>query len=165
MVITMSKRRGVTSLLLLVFVTCSVYSQRDPIVKANWTLAAYTNAYSLFIDKSMVKETKDGTFVAFQLRIARTDTKEGQRAKQADYLSITKLIGATKAKQFSHEVSLIEIDCREEQSRDLRVWLNDKESQTIYDFPEKQISKKWIHHAEGSFGSRAVKMVCDAAKS
>lgn len=155
--------RGLTLIFLLGVGTLHVYSQRDPIIKANWTLAGYTDAYSLFIDKSMVKETKDSTLVAFQLRIARTDTKEGQRAKQNDYVSIAKLIGSAKAKRFSHEISLIEVDCQKEQSRDLRVWLDDRESQTIYEFPEDQISKKWIHHAENSFGSRAVKMVCHAA--
>src|SRR5258706_13589921 len=137
--------------------------QRDPIIKANWTLVTYTNAYAIFIDRSLIKETQQMTLVAFQLRIARSDTKEGQLAKQQDYVNISKIVGTVKAKAFSHEVSLVEVSCEEEKSRALKIWLDDKQSQTIYDFSDSQLEtqKKWTRYVVNSIGSKVIKAVCD----
>lgn len=85
--------------LLLLIAVISVRPQEEPRLKANWTLVTSVKSYHFFIDKNLIKETDKGTLVAFQMRIVRSDTREGQLAKKEDYASISKIIGMVKRRK------------------------------------------------------------------
>ena len=148
---------------LLVTLASPAYSQDEPKVKADWKIVASAKSYYVFIDMNLIKETDKNTLVAFQMRHARTDTREGQLAKQSDYASISKIIGAQRAKKVSHEVSLIEVNCEEYKHRDLRMWLEDEKGNSVFDFPAKQLGK-WVTSARESISGKVIEAVCAASK-